>query len=105
LAAAFIIARFIYGIGYVSNLNNQYPWGLWVAVDVATGVALAAGGFTTGLIAYVFNRHKYHAIIRPGTIDRHAGLHLCGAGAFGGYRALLEHHQPHIQPQPQLGAV
>jgi Ni/Fe-hydrogenase subunit HybB-like protein len=27
IGGAFIIARFIYGIGYVSNLNNQYPWG------------------------------------------------------------------------------
>ena len=73
VGGAFIIARFIYGIGYVSNLNNQYPWGLWVAVDVATGVALAAGGFTTGLIAYVFNRHHYHAIIRPALLTAMLG--------------------------------
>ena len=70
---AFIIARFTYGIGYVSNLSNQYPWGLWVAVDVATGVALAAGGFTTGLIAYVFNRHNFHAIIRPALLTAMLG--------------------------------
>jgi Ni/Fe-hydrogenase subunit HybB-like protein len=44
-----------------------------VAVDVATGVALAAGGFTTGLIAYVFNRHKYHAIIRPALLTAMLG--------------------------------
>ena len=25
----------------VTNLNNQYPWGIWIAIDVATGVALA----------------------------------------------------------------
>lgn len=62
---SFILARLFLGIGEVSNLNNQYPWGLWVAIDVASGVALAAGGFTTGLIAYVFNRQQYHAVIRP----------------------------------------
>ena len=62
---AFAAARFIFGIGSVSNLSNQNPWGIWVAIDVASGVALAAGGFTTGAIAYVFNRDQYHAVIRP----------------------------------------
>ena len=45
--AVAIIARFTGGIGYVANLSTARPWGLWVGVDVATGVALAAGGFTT----------------------------------------------------------
>ena len=55
---AFAAARFLLGIGAVSNLNNQFPWGIWIGVDVASGVALAAGGFTTGAIAYVFNRDQ-----------------------------------------------
>jgi octaheme c-type cytochrome (tetrathionate reductase family) len=70
---AFVIVRLIEGIGAVSNLNNQYPWGLWVGVDVASGVALAAGGFTTGLIAYVFNRQQYHAVIRPALLTAMLG--------------------------------
>ncbi len=70
---AFAVARFLFGIGAVSNLNNQYPWGLWVAVDVASGVALAAGGFTTGAIAYVFNRREYHAVIRPALLTAMLG--------------------------------
>ena len=65
IGGAFVAARFLYGIGKVSNLSNQYPWGIWIGIDVATGVALAAGGFTTGAIAYVFNRDQYHAVIRP----------------------------------------
>ena len=73
VGGAFALARFIWGIGYVSNLNNQFPWGIWVAVDVASGVALAAGGFTTGLIAYVFNRNEYHAVIRPALLTAMLG--------------------------------
>ncbi len=73
VGGAFAVARFTFGIGYVSNLSNQYPWGLWVAVDVATGVALAAGGFTTGLIAYVLNRDEYHAVIRPALLTAMLG--------------------------------
>jgi octaheme c-type cytochrome (tetrathionate reductase family) len=70
---AFGAARFILGIGAVSNLNNQFPWGIWIGVDVASGVALAAGGFTTGLIAYVFNRDQYHAVIRPALLTAMLG--------------------------------
>jgi len=73
IGMAFVVVRLIYGISAVSNLNNQYPWGLWIGVDVASGVALAAGGFTTGLIAYVFNRQQYHAVIRPALLTAMLG--------------------------------
>jgi Ni/Fe-hydrogenase subunit HybB-like protein len=63
----FTIARYIGGIGAVTNLDNQHPWGLWIGVDVATGVALAAGGFTTAAIAHVFGS----------LANRRIGLHLC----------------------------
>ena len=70
---AFVAARFFFGIGKVANLNNQFPWGIWIGIDVASGVALAAGGFTTGAIAYVFNRDQYHAVIRPALLTAMLG--------------------------------
>lgn len=70
---AFVAARFLFGIGKITNLNNQFPWGIWIGVDVASGVALAAGGFTTGAIAYVFNRDQYHAVIRPALLTAMLG--------------------------------
>ena len=73
IGGAFVIARFLFGIGTVSNLNNQFPWGIWIGIDVASGVALAAGGFTTGAIAYVFNRNQYHAVIRPALLTAMLG--------------------------------
>ncbi len=60
-----IIARFTGGIGYVTNLSNARPWGIWVGIDVATGVALAAGGFTTAALAHIFGRHFYEPVTRP----------------------------------------
>ena len=59
------MARFTGGIGYVTNLTNARPWGLWVGVDVATGVALAAGGFTTAALAHILGKHNYEPITRP----------------------------------------
>ncbi|MDD9301901.1 MAG: Ni/Fe-hydrogenase cytochrome b subunit [Desulfobacter sp.] len=63
--AVAIVARFTGGIGYVTNLTNARPWGLWVGVDVATGVALAAGGFTTAALAHIAGKHYYEPITRP----------------------------------------
>lgn len=68
-----VIARFTGGIGYVSNLSNARPWGLWVGVDVATGVALAAGGFTTAALAHILGRHSYEAITRPALLTAALG--------------------------------
>ncbi len=68
-----IIARFIGGIGYVSNLSTARPWGLWIGVDVASGVALAAGGFTTAFLAHIIGRHYYEPVTRPALLTAMLG--------------------------------
>lgn len=65
IGAAFGAIRMIFGIGAVSNLSNQHPWGIWIGVDVASGVALASGGFTTAGLVYVLQRNLFHAVVRP----------------------------------------
>ena len=77
---AFLFARFFFGIGCVTNLDNQYPWGLWIAVDVATGVALAAGGFTSAAIGHVMHRQHYHVIIRPALLTAMLGYTFVALG-------------------------
>lgn len=61
----FLMGRFFFGIGSVTNLNDQYPWGIWIGLDVAAGVALAAGGFTTAALGHIMHRDKYETVIRP----------------------------------------
>ena len=67
IAAAFffVVARYTGGLGAVTNLSDAYPWGLWIGIDVATGVALAAGGFTSAALAHIFGRHAYESVTRP----------------------------------------
>lgn len=65
LAAAY---RFLLGLGATTNLSDQYPWGIWVAFDVICGVALAAGGFTTAAVVYIFWAEKYHGLVRPAVL-------------------------------------
>jgi len=62
VAAAFY--RFIYGLGAVTNLNNDWPWGLWIGFDLLCGIALAGGGFSTALIVHVLHKDKYLPIAR-----------------------------------------
>lgn len=74
------VYRFLFGLAAVTNLDQQHPWGLWIAVDVATGVALAAGGFTTAAIVYVFHRDQFHALARPALLTALLGYTFVGLG-------------------------
>lgn len=78
----FLMGRFLFGIGAVTNLNNQYPWGLWIGVDVAAGVALAAGGFTTAALGHVMHREEYAAIVRPALLTAMLGYTFVAMGVF-----------------------
>ncbi len=68
-----VLFRFTGGIGAVTNLSTARPWGLWVGIDVATGVALAAGGFTTAALAHIMGRHHYESVIRPALLTAMLG--------------------------------
>lgn len=70
---AFLAIRFISGLGAVTNLDNSTPWGLWIGVDVAAGVALAAGGFTSAALGHIMHREEYHSIVRPALLTAMLG--------------------------------
>lgn len=72
--------RLTFGIGAVTNLNTQFPWGLWIGVDVATGVALAAGGFTTAFVAHVIHKNEFHEVVRPSLLTAAIGYTFVGMG-------------------------
>ncbi|MGC4055225.1 MAG: Ni/Fe-hydrogenase cytochrome b subunit [Paludibaculum sp.] len=68
--------RFYYGLGASTNLNDQFPWGIWVGFDVLCGVGLAAGGFTLAAIVHIFNLKSYHAVVRPAILTAFLGYLL-----------------------------
>ncbi|MBN2563346.1 MAG: Ni/Fe-hydrogenase cytochrome b subunit [Phycisphaerae bacterium] len=76
----FAIYRFIFGLSSVTHLDQQHPWGLWIAFDVATGVALAAGGFTTSALVHIFHREHFHAVVRPALLTAMLGYTFVGIG-------------------------
>lgn len=56
--------RFVYGLGSVTNLSQDFPWGLWIGFDVVTGVAFAGGSYVVTFVVYVMRNEKYHSIVR-----------------------------------------
>ncbi len=72
--------RFVFGLSAATNLTNGYPWGLWIGIDVATGVALAAGGFTTAFLAHIIHRKEYHVLVRPALLTALLGYTFVALG-------------------------
>ncbi|MBU1370186.1 MAG: polysulfide reductase NrfD [Bacteroidetes bacterium] len=56
--------RFTQGIGSVTNLTQEVPWGLWIGFDVVTGVAFAGGAYVLVFMVYILNLEKYRPIVR-----------------------------------------
>jgi Ni/Fe-hydrogenase subunit HybB-like protein len=61
---AILVVRFTEGLGSVTNLNQEYPWGFWIGFDVVTGVALAGGAYVITFVVYVMKVENYHTLVR-----------------------------------------
>jgi Ni/Fe-hydrogenase subunit HybB-like protein len=80
IAAAILAWRFLRGLGATTALNDGYPWGLWIAMDVVVGTALATGGYMMALVVYVLNRGRYHPLVRSALVTSALGYTLAGFG-------------------------
>ena len=59
-----IVIRFWKGLGEVTNLTQEVPWGLWIGFDVVTGVAFAGGAYVLTFMVYILNMKQYHSLVR-----------------------------------------
>jgi Ni/Fe-hydrogenase subunit HybB-like protein len=80
VGAALTVWRFAVGLGPTTGLNDGYPWGLWIAFDVVTGTALACGGYAVALLVYIFNKGKYHPLVRPALLTSALGYSVAAVG-------------------------
>ncbi len=80
LGIILIFYRFINGLGSVTNLNDDFPWGLWVGIDILAGIALASGGFVITGAIYLFGARKFHKLARHAVLTALLGyiLFMCG---------------------------
>jgi Ni/Fe-hydrogenase subunit HybB-like protein len=72
------IWRFAVGLGASTGLNDGYPLGIWSALDVVTGTALACGGYAVALVVYIFNKGHYHPLVRPAILTSALGYTIAG---------------------------
>src|SRR5690348_18181540 len=75
-AAYATFVRFAEGLGRSTNLNDQFPWGIWIGFDVLCGVMLAAGGFTLTAAVHIFNIKRLEPIVRPTVLTAFLGYSL-----------------------------
>ncbi len=76
------IYRLIFGLGAATNLNDRFPWGLWIGMDVLGGEAMAAGGFIIAGAVYILNWKKYRPIVRPAVLTAFFGYLLAATAVF-----------------------
>ncbi|NJC96531.1 MAG: hypothetical protein C3F07_07775 [Anaerolineales bacterium] len=71
------IYRLVVGLGPTTNLNDHYPWGLWITIDLFL-IPVAGAAFTISLISYFLGRADYHSIIRPAVLAGFIGYSIVG---------------------------
>jgi Ni/Fe-hydrogenase subunit HybB-like protein len=69
LGAVLIAIRFTRGLGAVTNLTQESPWGFWIGFDVVTGVAFAGGAYLVTFAVYVMKADRYHPIVRTTVLN------------------------------------
>jgi len=78
--AVVTVVRFLRGLGATTALTDVTPWGFWIAFDVMSGVALAAGGFVLAATFYIFHMEAYHPFTRPAILTAFLGYIAVAVG-------------------------
>jgi Ni/Fe-hydrogenase subunit HybB-like protein len=69
LGAVLLVIRFSRGLGSITNLDQEFPWGLWIGFDVITGVAFAGGAYVLTFMVYILGQQKYQPIVRATVLN------------------------------------
>jgi Ni/Fe-hydrogenase subunit HybB-like protein len=69
LGAALILFRLAKGLGSVTNLSQEFPWGIWIGFDVMVGVAFAGGAYILTFVVYILRSEKYHPVVRATVLN------------------------------------
>jgi Fe-S-cluster-containing dehydrogenase component/Ni/Fe-hydrogenase subunit HybB-like protein len=70
------VLRFTGGLGAVTHLDDNNPWGLWVGFDLFCGVALAEGGYVTSAAFFMFGLKRFNSAVRPAILRTFLGYSL-----------------------------
>jgi Ni/Fe-hydrogenase subunit HybB-like protein len=68
-----MVLHFLHGHGHSTNLTDLSPWGILIGLNLLSGVALAAGGYTIATVVYIFGLKKYYPIVRLAILEGFIG--------------------------------
>jgi len=91
-----VVLRFTRGLGAVTNLSQEFPWGIWIGFDVLVGVALAAGGFLIASAVHLMGLKEYRIILRPAILTGFLGYFFVVVGL------ILDLGRPWRLPYPMV---
>ncbi|MBI5351772.1 MAG: polysulfide reductase NrfD [Chloroflexi bacterium] len=77
LGIGLAIYRLVVGLGPTTNMSDQYPWGIWITIDLFL-IPFAGAAFTISLLSYFLGREDYHSIIRPAVLAGFLGYGVVG---------------------------
>jgi Ni/Fe-hydrogenase subunit HybB-like protein len=63
-SAVILFIRFTKGLGAVTNLDQEFAWGIWKGLNVVTGVAFAGGAYVVCFLVYILRLEQYRPIVR-----------------------------------------
>ena len=69
LGVGLILIRLVKGLGAVTHLSQEFPWGIWIGFDVMVGVAFAGGAYVLTFVVYALRSEKYHPIIKATVLN------------------------------------
>lgn len=69
LGGVLIVYRLVRGLGSVTNLSQEFPWGIWIGFDVMVGVAFAGGAYILTFVVYILRSEKYHPVVRATVLN------------------------------------
>ena len=73
IAVVIALARYIFGIGAISDLSYSYPWGFWISFDLFTGVVISSGGFLMAGSVYILGIQEFKPLLRPSILTAFLG--------------------------------
>lgn len=77
LAIGLSIFRLAVGLGPTTNMNDHYPWGIWITIDLFI-IPIAGAAFTISLISFFFGYDDYRSVLRPAVVAGFLGYLVVG---------------------------
>jgi Ni/Fe-hydrogenase subunit HybB-like protein len=96
-SAVILFLRFTQGLGSVTNLDQDFAWGIWKGLNVVTGVAFAGGAYVVCFLVYILRLEQYRPIVRITVLN--GFLSYC----FYAFALLLELGRPWHIMNPMIG--